>query len=100
MATPGLVVDVTHCDGVEMAFLEGELDYFVAGELQEKLRPNGRPIVLDLSGLLFIDAGGIGALVRLAQELAASGSELRVINASTHVRRVFEMTESSYLLAA
>lgn len=100
MAPAGLVIDVTQRDGVEVAFLEGELDYFVAGELRRKLAGRRRPMVVDLSGLVFIDVGGIGALVRLREELSAGGKELRVINASAHVRRVFELTESSYLLAA
>ncbi len=92
--------DVSRFDAAEVAYLEGELDYFAAEELGEKVPVRGRPVVVDLSRLKFIDAGGVGALEQLRDEVIASGGELRLVNASGNVRRVFELTNRADLLAA
>lgn len=95
-----LVVDVTRGDDVEIVSLEGELDYFVACELRQKLGKLGQSVVVDLSRLTFIDAGGVGALIGIRDELRASGARLELINPQPNVRRVFEITASIDLLAA
>ncbi len=46
---------------------------------------------VDLAGVRFIDAGGLGPLVRLGNNLALHKATLTVINASPGVQRVFRI---------
>lgn len=46
---------------------------------------------LDLTHVTFLDAGGLGNLVRLSSEVAAHGSRLNVVGSTSRVRRIFEI---------
>jgi anti-anti-sigma factor len=49
-------------------------------------------VLLDLSALSFIDAVGMGVVIRFARDLQARAIPLRIIPASPAVHRVFELT--------
>ena len=49
-------------------------------------------LLLDFARVSRIDAAGLGALLRLRQATHASGRDLRLMNMSSLVRRVFEIT--------
>lgn len=55
---------------------------------------------IDLAGVTFIDAAGLGYLVRLANQLADRGAKLAVVGASPRLRRVFDLVQLGGLLAA
>jgi len=85
---------VEHPLGVVL-ILGGELDLATAPVLQEKLdrAKRGRgAVVIDLSGLRFIDASGLHMLVRAERQLRASGGQLVLVRGPRAVRRVFELT--------
>lgn len=71
----------------------GELDFVTApavGEAAAMLLSGTAPqITLDLGGLQFVDAAGLGQFVRLRQTLAATGRELRLRRPSARVVRTF-----------
>src|SRR5579875_830366 len=75
--------------------LQGELDMFVADRLSNRLEvvsKAGTPVVLDLSGLDFIDSSGLRVLVDYSSRAANAGCDLRVDqNVSTTVERVIQM---------
>jgi anti-anti-sigma factor len=58
-----------------------------------------RRILLDLSGLLAIDAAGIGELIRAYNTTTAEGGVLRIVNANARVRRLLEITRVFELLS-
>ena len=70
--------------------LVGELDYsntdLMTQALEEASAPGG-DLVIDLSGLSFIDVGNTGKLVELARRLPG---RVRVIDAPRHLRRILE----------
>jgi anti-sigma B factor antagonist len=83
-------------DGSKCLRVQGELDLATAGELRQAcevvecgLGP-GVSVVVDLAELRFVDAAGLGALVRLRNRVRAAGAELTVVDPSPQVRRVFE----------
>jgi anti-sigma B factor antagonist len=49
-------------------------------------------ILLDLSGLLAIDAAGIGELIQAYNMTTAKGGVLRIVGANGRVRRLLEIT--------
>lgn len=51
----------------------------------------GRCVVLDLAGVTFIDAGGLGAIVALRNDLIATGRDLRLVNVQPRQAFVFHL---------
>lgn len=80
----------------------GEVDLASAGELRSALATaaEGRPeqILVDLSGVTFVDSSGLGAIAGGLRAQRAHGGQLRVIGAPAHVRRVFEISGLGELL--
>ncbi len=73
--------------------LEGELDMATAGGLTELLltAPGDAPLVLDFSGVSFMDSSGLRALLEGAGLPNGEGPVV-VQDPSPQVRRVFEIT--------
>jgi anti-anti-sigma factor len=81
-------------DGVLVVALTGELDFLSAPDLCARLSDiggePGNAVVVDVSGLTFIDSTGLNSLVAGAQAIRAT-SAIVVAGASKHVARVFEI---------
>lgn len=93
----GVPFDVRRIDhplGVVL-ILGGELDLATVSELREQLdeavRSRGA-VVIDLSGLRFIDSSGLHMLVGAEQDLGAGGGQLVLVRGPRAVHRVFELT--------
>jgi anti-sigma B factor antagonist len=75
--------------------LRGELDADTAGRLdvilQEALIDSCGPFVLDLSGLTFMDSGGINELLRTRALLGREERTLVVVCEGGPVRRVIDL---------
>ena len=74
--------------------LVGELDAHSAGLLEETVAnaAMAEAVILDMSGVSFIDSSGLRALVGLKSSLEGSGSSMRIADPSDAVRRIIEMT--------
>ncbi len=77
--------------------IETELDQRAAaqirGELDGLLRdPMIRHLVLDLSGITFMDSSGIGLIIGRYKLLAKRGGSVSIKNADARVNRIFEMS--------
>jgi anti-sigma B factor antagonist len=70
----------------------------VAGEteiLQTEVRslfPVSKRIVLDLTGLSYMDSSGLGSIIGLYVSAKSGGAQLEVINLSARVRQLFSIT--------
>lgn len=98
-------VQVTHFDGSVRIAVCGELDLATVpqfwGSSAEVVGrvPSGSRLVLDVEGLGFLDAAGLGVIVRLGNCLRARGASLKVAGVRPSVQRVFELTGLDQLLA-
>jgi anti-anti-sigma factor len=89
-------------DGTATVTLRGELDLASIGALEESLgaveREAPARIVLDLSGLTFIDSSGLRVLLMANGRAQESGRELLLTESTDAVQRVLEMTGARELL--
>jgi anti-sigma B factor antagonist len=73
----------------------GEIDIATAPRLCEPLAAlarSGRPVIVDLDQVTFIDAAGLRVLAAAARQAAAHRGSLHVISARHQVRQVFALT--------
>ena len=71
----------------------GEVDMATAPQLDHYLCALvDRDVVVDLSGVVFLDSSGVSALVNVLQAFEARGRTLRVVGERDNVRTVFEVT--------
>ena len=94
-STAGFTVDTGEPEGEQVSIrVKGELDMAATPALTEAIRgAAGTPrIVLDLSGVTFLDSSAIGALVASGRELDEGGGRLAIGQRSDIVNRVLEIT--------
>lgn len=74
----------------------GEADLHSAPELRERLRmamqDGATGLVVDLSGVAFVDSTSLGVLLGAMKQLREEGRELRLVVPQHDVRRIFELT--------
>ena len=76
--------------------VSGEMDLAATPELSTVLlmaaTSPGSLVVLDLSGVEFVDSTALGTLLKAGAEIEAAGKRLRIVCAGGPVRRLLEMT--------
>ena len=91
----GLTIEVRQEPGHVLVTVAGEVDIATVLRLRDRLAApatSGRPLIVDLDLVTFIDAAGLGALVGAANRAAACGGSLHAVCARHHVRRLFAIT--------
>lgn len=96
VAEPVLVIDVERDGGAATVRIEGEVEFATAPRLRATLldlaQDGATPVVLDLSGVSFLDSAGISLLIQAKKRLASAGSDLVLRRPQTSVRRVLEIS--------
>lgn len=97
MSSPqGFAVEVSDPDGNTVCIVvRGELDMSVAPGLADAITgasSAGVSVLLDLSGVTFLDSSAIGALVASGREVTEGGGRLQIGPRSDIVTRVLEIT--------
>ena len=101
---PHLRAAVTRAGATAVLTLTGELDLATAGPLRARLSrlvqddPPPALVVLDVAGLQFVDAAGIGALLSAQRTLAARGGRMCLRSPSRLVQRVVRVLDLEHLL--
>ena len=77
--------------------LDGELDHYCAQSVRRELDgmlrdPTVRQLILDFSGLTFMDYSGIGVILGRYRVLRERGGSVAVIHMNDHVSRIFHMS--------
>lgn len=76
--------------------LTGDFDLYHAPAFSAfvigKIETGWRTVLLDLSGVGYLDSTGVGSIIRIAQALRKKGSKLRVRGLAGSPRRVLEMS--------
>jgi anti-sigma B factor antagonist len=75
--------------------LEGEIDLHVAPRVERSLasiiKKHPGHVVVDLSGVTFIDSSGMAVLIRALQNMKEYGGKLTLSGMNNKVRPIFEM---------
>lgn len=91
-----LEVDTQERDGLVRVSLKGELDLSTVERVEEELRRvenrANKLLVLDLSGLSFLDSTGLRLMVTADQRARKSGRRLAIVKGPDTVHRVFTIT--------
>ena len=72
----------------------GEVEHAI----REKIKQGSRKLVLDFSGLKFIDSAGIGMLAVCFGIMEREGGRIAIAGATAHVNQLLEMTHLNRLL--
>ena len=100
-------MDVTLCvrpgDGGIIVAVSGEVDVCTEAPLQQALlriiRERGARLMVDVSGVSFMDCAGLRALLATRRRAEMHGGFLRLIATSAAVRRIIELTGAHEALA-
>lgn len=87
-------------DDAHVVVLTGELDVYGLGEVRRALAAahDKERVIIDMSGVKIVSAAVLTEFVRCYKERRRQGFEpARLVAASPHVRRIFEITELSKL---
>jgi len=92
--------EVVERDDVHVVALYGQLDLANAERVRESLGAvTGSTVVVDLSGLKFLDSSGIAAILSARQQIIDAGHGFELRGAKGIVRRVLEITGLTFLLS-
>ena len=87
---------IRHTPQASLIDLSGRLTFFEVGVLRENvtrlLREGHKHIVLNLSGLQYLDSSGIGELARMYVMVLKGGGEMKVVGLSRNVQEVLKVT--------
>ena len=92
-------IDVEQADGVTVVAPRGDLDMATVEEVRRMLaslidRGQSR-LLMDLTGVGYIDSSGMGALVAAMKQARAAGGDVRLCGLQDDVRGIFDMTRLS-----
>jgi anti-sigma B factor antagonist len=86
----------TGANGYQVVSVAGELDIATADQaysyITEVIDGRPAPVTVDLSGVTFCDASGLGALARLARHARAAGRQFMLISARPSVLKIMRIT--------
>jgi anti-anti-sigma factor len=82
--------------GYQVVTVTGELDIATAEQayayISEVIDARPAPVTVDLSGLTFCDASGLGALARIARHARQAGRQLRLASARPSLLKIMRIT--------
>lgn len=101
-ASDELRVTVVRTGGVVEVTVAGELDLesrpVLSACLTDQLGSRPDRVVVETSGVSFLDSTGIAALLRAKSEAGHAGVDFGIVHPSQIVRRVLEMARVEHLL--
>jgi anti-sigma B factor antagonist len=92
-----LAVERTSRDGVDVVFVEGEIDVASAprliAALNDAVAEAARSVIIDLTSVGFMDSTGLALLINAHRRLAVRRKGFAVVCPAGPLRRVFEITD-------
>jgi anti-sigma B factor antagonist len=93
-----LSAKIREVDGVSIVDLEGKITLgentgYLREEIRSLLSRGAKNIVLNMSGVGYVDSAGLGELVGLYTTAANRGSSLKLLNLQSKMRNLMEVTK-------
>jgi anti-sigma B factor antagonist len=97
MSAQGLTLTTDRAGESVVVTLAGEFDVVSTFWLEPRLErltrdADARALVVDMSGITFMDSSALGLLLAIQHRLQGEGMQLLVANPSPGVRRILELT--------
>ena len=96
-------IEVTQTGGVTLVVPKGDLDMGTADQMKRTLsdlvEKGQSKLVMDLTGVAYVDSSGLGALVAAMKQARAVGGNLKLCGLQEDVRSIFEMTRLIKVMA-
>lgn len=91
-----LSIDVNETDILLEITVNGEIDAYTAPKLRDTIFPlsekNGVNMVINLSGVSYMDSTGLGVFVGVFKNVKANGGQFKINGLSGRLQRLFEIT--------
>ena len=81
-------------NGVKIIAFEGEVDLESSGEVRKALLEcvdTGASVMVDLSGVSYIDSSGVASLVEALQSAKSNGTDFALVSVSEAALRVLQL---------
>ena len=96
VATPGFSVKIRHSGSVSLVDVSGRLTSFEIGALRDSisrlLKQGHKDIILNLTGLEYLDSSGIGELAHVYVSVVKQSGQMKVIGLSSKIEEVLKIT--------
>lgn len=91
-----LSIDVNETDILLEITVNGEIDAYTAPKLRDTIFPlsekHGVNMVINLSGVSYMDSTGLGVFVGVFKNVKANGGQFKINGLSGRLQRLFEIT--------
>lgn len=90
-------IDFKSIKGALVVSLNGELDHHTAHEIRVKIddridRLDVKKLVLDFSGVTFMDSSGIGVVIGRYKKLSVRNGVVKIASVSKSIKRIFDLS--------
>jgi anti-sigma B factor antagonist len=89
-------IDVKEKDLLAEVSVQGEIDAYTAPKLRSTLFPlsekDGVKMVVDLSGVNYMDSTGLGVFVGVFKNVKANNGQFKIVGLTDRLQRLFEIT--------
>lgn len=84
-------------NGIAVFELEGDIDINTSPEVKKSfdgiIKAKKNKLVINLQGVNYVDSSGLATLVEILKNLRSYGGKLKLINLSSKVKGLFEITK-------
>ncbi len=89
-------IEIIQANSCIEVLVSGEIDVYTAPRLKEVVYPHARQdqveMVINLSGVSFMDSTGLGVLVGLFKTVKLHNGNFKIIGLSNRLKRLFDIT--------
>lgn len=90
------MVKIENSDDKITVYISGDIDHHSARAIREEIDSNVervRPpeLILDFQDVTFMDSSGIGLVMGRYKLLRGMGGEIKIVNASVHIKKVMKL---------
>lgn len=98
MIATGHGINNTLVVAIDGSALDAESSKSFRNQMKEKLQGQMQ-VVLDLSGVTFVDSSGLGALIACLRQVTGAGGDLKLSGLQPQVRALFELVRMHHLFS-